>query len=416
MSLSRLPLIGRLMIFILSMGSAPSQAGTLEILTRGANRMTAEFDEVYPDPTCGPPTDDGSENSAPEFCRNPFEAVCGKNDEKRYLEQKVIEHKLDLPTHQEARKRVASQRGLVWTEKRDLLAFLEKNPEQENGILKALDEERLRIARSHTEEATDLLHGVDFKKIREQLKSRIMDKLGKSTIPIADRERWKKQIEKKLNQVNWIPPAGFYDGRLESMGLMKNGIYQCGRTGMNPNAFAPPGSSTLFVCPGELVEAATFAESTGDDELILDRMEATLFHELGHFVDAEAAPGLPINDTLLNCYSRNMTEGLPGIPNPTEQSQKFREHYANEIIADHWHAEVLGEKLLAMHSRKRALETVVRQLQPLCHDSSKPSPSKAGENLHPPPRVRLDVIFGKNAAIRAALGCSALPNSKAGCH
>jgi hypothetical protein len=45
-----------------------------------------------------------------------------------------------------------------------------------------------------------------------------------------------------------------------------------------------------------------------------------------------------------------------------------------------------------------------------------PSPSKAGENLHPPPRVRLDVIFGKNAAIRAALGCSALPNSKAGCH
>ncbi len=221
--------------------------------------------------------------------------------------------------------------------------------------LQALFEESKTLVREGITELKDV-NGAEKIRLAKQLENSHFMTFGKFLrIVVPDLDR--KKIQNKIRE-----------------------IAHCGPEGLYSNAFQY--SNFTVFCPGIIIEHLNHGAE--DKSEILLGLSHTMGHELGHLLDRPNSTGR--YKATGKCFDQY------------EVTPDFWKTFGNEVFADYWGSVVFAKMIQKKKpERDNLIRTMARHMSFECN--------MPASKIHPPGKLRIDLMLKTNPIIQEALGC-----------
>jgi hypothetical protein len=337
------------------------------------------------------------------FCADPRAAICGAQNE-------LAQARDDRANATNGKIRGANLRALAIkygfspADDDGYDQFAETHPELADAMLK--DFVRGMQAGAVREIGKEPL--VWQKKTESQIQAQLLKTIDAQSSLNTDQKTLLKTSLGKLNLVDVTQVMAHPEADPD---VYDKFVYQCSKSGLRDNAFQPPETHNLVLCPGLILSARPDSNQTAATQEMFAGVVWTMAHETGHTIDSENF--VPEHRALRACVDENFGRqgvlgGLKGLTPGTSSYEQGLDPYMEEISADSWANETLARLMEAMPDRVQALHLLQASTVGLCslRDDGK---------RHPSAEFRLGVLLGRNPRIRHALGCAPLPQATPVC-
>jgi hypothetical protein len=337
------------------------------------------------------------------FCADPFHAVCGAHDE---LGQAYVDRSdaMSAQIRDQALRAVAAKYRYSPPNDAGYDEFARTHPQQSTAqfqdFLNAMRSGALTVVGEHR---LDWQLGIE-NRIQAELVA-VLDS-GPAFTP-----EQRAAFKASFGQFQIVDVGQIIQNEKSDSDLFAKFIYQCGKSGLRDNAFQPPGSHFLVICPGMMMYSRMNASVPAYAQDMFPTLAWVFAHETGHMADVGSFPNelKAFQSCVDDEFGKTgQLEGLRGLsPGSPEYSAKL-ESYMEEITADTWANEVTARLVAQTSNRAQALGFVKATLVNLCR-------SQDDTKRHPSGEFRMSVLLGRNPRLRQALGCAPLASETPFC-
>jgi hypothetical protein len=341
-------------------------------------------------------------SDAAGFCADPYTTICGPQDQfgKQYDQRLAVTRQA---IHDQSERQVAAKYGYQPADDTGFDVFAKVHPDQ--AAVQLSDFLAFMRAGGMSQVGAEPLawQGVIERQIMEVLNG-VLD--TQATLADAGRASFKSA----LGEVE-VVDAGQIISQGEAHPLWPNFVYQCSTNGLRDNAFHPPGTQKVVLCPGLILAARPDSTLPASGQDMFGGTVWTLAHETGHSIDFGWFPEqyTALSSCVRQDYVRSGT--LAGFAGLDENSQEWTDKYEGhleEIVADTWANEVLARLVQAQGDPARGFALVRDSAIGLC--GYRDDGVRYGSD-----RFRIGTLMGRNPRLRQALGCAPLPVSQSVC-
>jgi hypothetical protein len=321
---------------------------------------------------------------AADICEDFYHSVCGDSGEVA-SDQMARINAVGGPARVAALQAVAAKFGYSQADDDGYDAFEKAHPEQGPAML---DEFHTVIrAQVHAADGFDstLINGYETRV--KQLLFAAID--ARPELADAQKEKMKAEV----TQVVVLDAGAILIDANADPELLSRAIYQCTQSGLADNAFQPPGTHYVVLCPGLLI-ASRPPVSQADQDLFA-ALVWTLSHESSHTMDYGIFPD--VYAPLRACIQSDGASGaFPVFP-----ADKM-EGYMEEIVADSWASEAMARLLAEYPDVNQGRALLSAAADTLCG-------TRDDGVRHPVDTFRLEDLTARNPRLREAMGCASEP-------